>query len=209
MSADLRWPRIGQRVDVHVDDDTLLAVVDDTRPPDQLHLREPVRLDGSPGPSGTIGTSLRLGWPAPTGYHVLPVRLTGVPEVRGRLWRLLPLGDVEVLQRREFVRVRDSLAVVLHREGSSWPASVCDLSEGGARCVLTDCTPLEEGDHVQMEAEINGESIRVDARVVAVEAMRGSTTGARLRFAELRHEGDVLRRRVLDVQRRARALERM
>lgn len=205
------WPRAGSRVEVHLAavEEALLAVVDDVRPPEQLHLREPVTQQGGAGPETPCGTPLQLCWSTGTGYHVMDVLLTDLPERRARLWRLEPAGPVQVLQRRAFIRVPDMLPIEIRFGEQMWRGSVCDISEGGARCVLPGDVDLEPGDHVQVDAEIEGMHITVAAAVVGVESTTGSRTTARLQFAELQREGDVIRRRVLDVQRRARALERM
>lgn len=208
---DQQWPRSGQRVDLELPgiDEPLVAVVDDIRAPEQLHVREPVQRNGIPGPTAGLGTTMRIGWGTRAGYHVLEVLLAGTPALRMRLWRLEPVGMIAVLQRRAFIRVADSLPVELHRGEMMWLASVCDLSEGGARCVLSSKAAIAAGDRVQLAAEIDGTPIRVDAVVVELERLGEARASVRLRFAELRREGDVIRRRVMDVQRRARALERL
>ena len=201
------WPRAGQRVDLVVDetDEQLLAVVDDVRAPEQLHLREPVRPDGSSLGPVPVGTPLTLLWTSPAGQHVLRAVLAALPETRVVLWRLAPVADVEVVQRREFVRVPETLRVELRRGDEQWHGGLCDLSEGGARCVVVEPNDLSEGDELEVHVDIDDRHLQVAAVVLDVAAADERRTTTRLRFGELRRDADVIRRRVLDVQRRARA----
>lgn len=202
------WPETGQRLGVRLDACTsaLIAVVDDVRPPEQLHLREPVTPTGGPPPSVEIGTPLSLVWTSTAGQHVLPSRLVDLPRTRVPLWRLEPQGEVVVVQRREFVRVPDTLEVELHRGDDCWVGRLADLSESGARCAVPTAGDLHEGDEVAVHLRIDGQALHVPAVVLAVTGGPSGRASARLRFEAQRREADLLRRRVLEQQRRARAM---
>lgn len=201
------WPETGQRIGVRLDTCTspLIAVVDDVRAPEQLHLREPVTSDGGQPPPVPLGAPLALLWTSVAGQHVLPSRLVSLPRARVPLWRLEPECDAVVVQRREFVRVPDALEVELHRGEEQWVGRLCDLSEGGARCAVHVAGDLHEGDELRLHLRVDDEDLQVPAVVLAVTAGEAGRASARLRFDTQRREADLLRRRVLEQQRRARA----
>ena len=70
--------------------------------------------------------------------------------------------------------------------------------------MLLDANDLAVGDGVTVRMELEERTVEVSAVVLDVVADGGSRAQARLRFAELRREGDLVRRRVLEQQRRAR-----
>lgn len=182
----------------------LVAVVDDVRPPEQLHLRVPVQRDGSPSPEVPVGSPLSLTWTSPAGQHVLPSTLVATPEVRVQLWKLQPAEDPRIVQRREFVRAPETLKISLRRGDELWIAGLCDLSEGGARCVVLTPNDLAEGDVLRLTLSLESQELDLPGAVVGVEQDDARTT-TRVRFDELGPTADVLRRRVLEQQRRARA----
>lgn len=206
MAAD-RWPVAGQRIEVHVDASSpaLLAVVDDVRAPAQLHLREPVQQDGRPAPAAEPGTWLRLTWTTDNGYHELPAVLVALPVSRTRLWKLSPDDIPRVVQRREFVRAPDVLGVQLARGQARWAAVLCDLSEGGARCVVTAHEQLQVGEALVVHLQLEGRAVAVHAVLLALEPLPQGRAAVRLRFDGLRRDADLVRRRVLEQQRRMRA----
>lgn len=201
------WPATGQRIGVRMDScaSPLIAVVDDVRPPEQLHLREPVTAEGGSPPAVPLGTALALLWTSVAGQHVLPSRLVDRPRTRVPLWRIEPVGEVGVVQRREFVRVPDTLQVELHRGDQAWVGRLADLSEGGARCAVPAVSALHEGDELHLHLHVDEEELHVPATVLAVTELESGRVSARLRFDPARREADLLRRRVLEQQRRARA----
>lgn len=200
------WPVAGQRlrVDVLGGPVGLTGVVDDVRPPAQVHLREPVPPNGSVIAHPAPGTRVRLVWTTPAGEHTLHAVVEDQPAAPVPLWRLAPDSEPVVRQRREFIRVADTMLVQLRRGTAGWTARVADLSEGGVRCVLLDDNDLAVGDDVTVRMELEERAVEVAAVVLAVVAEGGSRTSARLRFGELKREGDLIRRRVLEQQRRAR-----
>ena len=208
------WPRTGQRVDVELikTRERMVAVVDDARPPEQLHLREPVTPEGGPIGRVPLGAQLRLFWTTPAGLHELAVVLDGQPWNRIPLWRLVPLMTPVVDQRRSFLRAPDALDATLTRGPVDWMGTVIDISEGGARCVVDEPADLVLGTVLRVVIDVEGEPIEVDADLLAVEPMDGpiETPRAtiRIRFHELGRAADIVRRRVLEQERRARAMAR-
>lgn len=202
------WPHPGQRVDVRVAEDaTLLAVVDDVRAPEQLHLRLPVQRDGSPAPDVPLGATVAVTWTSASGQHVLPSTLVDRPAAGVPLWRLAPDHEPVVLQRRDFVRVAESMRVSLQRDDhGAWTAALCDLSEGGVRCVVRRPNDLAVGDVLQLTLSLEDRQLELPATVLGVDD-DGERTTLRLQFAELGRRADLLRRRVLRQQQRARGVE--
>lgn len=208
------WPRTGQRVEVELrnTDEPMVAVVDDVRPPEQLHLREPVTAEGAPISRVAPGTELVLRWTTPAGLHELAVTLVGLPCHRVALWKLKPLAGPVVDQRREYLRAPDALPTVLTRGTHRWQGIAIDISEGGARCVVDEPADLALGDVLHAAIDVDGEPIAVEATILALEPMRGPIETpraiARLRFQAIGRAADVVRRRVLQQERRARAMAR-
>lgn len=209
MTAAPTWPLPGQRICVDVTGGpcALVAVVDDVRPPEQLHLREPVHPAGDPAPAVAPGSTVLLTWTTSAGQHTLRATLVDLPVARVRLWRLAPTQPPSVHQRRAFVRVSDTLRVDLCRGEQHWSAGLCDLSEGGVRCVVLQPDDLAVGHELRVSLQLESRTVEVSAVVLEVDRTTGQGTRARLRFGELRSNGDIIRRRVLEQQRRARAVE--
>jgi hypothetical protein len=209
------WPRTGQRVDVLLPGtgDQMLAVVDDARPPEQLHLREPVTPEGAPGMRVPVGKQLKLRWTTPAGLHELAVVLIDFPFNRVQLWKLAPLTVPVVEQRRAYLRAPDALQTSLRHGTHQWHGVVIDISEGGARCVVDEPADLVLGGRLNVVIDVEGEPIEVEADVLAIDPMDGPIETARatirLRFhAPDREASDIVRRRVLEQERRARAMAR-
>jgi hypothetical protein len=116
------------------------------------------------------------------------------------------LGEPETFQRRAYARAADALPALLAQSGQRWPTVIADLGEGGARCVLEDAAGLSVGDHVQLHLVLDEQDMLLPADVLTVEPSPQDRTTVRLRFGPIGRLGDRLHRRVLDQQRRARAL---
>jgi hypothetical protein len=209
------WPRTGQRVDVELvsSRERMVAVVDDARPPEQLHVREPVTPEGGPIGRVPLGAHLRMWWTTPAGLHELAVVLDGLPHNRIQLWRLVPLMTPVVDQRRNYLRAPDALDATLGRGPDEWVGTVVDISEGGARCVVEEPGDLRSGDVVRLAVEIDSQPLSVQAEVLSIEMMDApldevQRATVRMRFEALGRAADVVRRRVLEQERRARALAR-
>lgn len=205
--ASQHWPHAGQRVDVHITEDAALrAVVDDVRPPEQLHLRLPVQRDGAPPPDVPVGATVALMWTSSAGQHLLTSTLVDRPSPGVPLWKLAPDSEPVVAQRRDFVRVAEARRLTLQRgDDRPWIAAVCDLSEGGIRCVVREANDLRAGDALQLVASLEGRDLELPAVVLAVEQVEDRTT-LRLQFSAVGRHADVLRRHVLEQQQRARTV---
>lgn len=177
-------------------------------PLDGLLLRQPV---GMHGPGGTVvapGAVLHLLWCSPAGLHDQPAVFVGLAVDRVRLWRVHLDGPVSTVQQRQFTRAGDALPATLRLDEQVWPAIVVDLGEGGARCVLGTSVIPPTGVPVVLDVEIEGELLVLPARVLASSPLLGSRCEVRLAFHSIGRAADVLRRRVLGQQRRARSVLR-
>jgi len=172
---------------------------------DELLLREPVEVDGTGSANADAGAALCLVWCSPAGRHDLPATFTGLARERVRLWRVQPNGFVTTTQQREFARAGDALPVTVRRDEQAWPGVVVDLSEGGARCVLEAATRPPTDATVLLDVEIEGQVLLLPARVLAAQPLTGQRCEVRLAFQSIGRAADVLRRRVLAQQRRARS----
>ena len=204
-------PPVEQHVNVTVPTSTavLLALVDhvtaDSDP--AVVLREPVTASGARVVPPVRHEDLLLQWTSPAGRHELVTAFTGLLPGRVPLWRLLPRTELRTVQDRRFARAGDALPAVLERGDTSWPAVVADLSEGGARCVV-DSRDVAITDTVVLSLEVEGRSLHLTARVLAAVPTSAGRCELRLEFLDVGRAGDVVRRRVLAQQRRARAVSR-
>jgi hypothetical protein len=207
------WPTAGMLVDVRVSETgrQLRAVVDDVRPPDQLHLRAPVTLAGSPVEPLELGASLLLGWGDAASRGELPVVLADVPPLRAPVWRLTPASATVVEQRRASLRAPAFLRVELRRGPDRWQAGLCDLSAGGARCLVGAADDLRAGDRLHLRFDLDEQPVLLAAELLAVEPLddqRGGRATLRLRFATDDAAVAQLRERVRDHARMGLAVGR-
>lgn len=186
----------------------LRAVVDDVRPPDQLHVRAPVTLAGGPVEPLPLGSSLLLSWTGPGGRLELPVVLNDVPPLRVPVWRLAPVATTLVAQRRASVRAPAFLRVELFRGADRWQAGLCDLSAGGARCLVGDADGLSAGDALSLRFDLDDQTVRLPAELLAVEPMSRGRATLRLQFAADDTAVGELRERVRDHHRMGLAVGR-
>lgn len=185
----------------------VFAKVDAVPRPDRIMLSEPVDDQGrhvEPLPSGS---DLRMVWTSSAGRHEVAATMAGVVHDRVPLWRVEVRAAPTVEQRRDFTRAPDSLRGELHY-GNHWSKLVVlDLSEGGARCVVRAPGELEVGTQVELRVTIDGHDLLLAATLLAADPQDklGELVQVRLRFVDLsRGTSDLVRKRVLELQRRAR-----
>lgn len=173
-----------------------------------LLLREPVATTGSAVVPLPEGAAVEVDWTSPSGRHHLSTHLAGLTDGKVRLWVLEPEGATRTTQLRRFARAADALPATVSRGGQAWGAVVADLGEGGARCVVVDTQDLGCGDEVVLHVDVDGEPLALPAAVLEVVDLADHRSQLRLRFHEIGRAADVVRRRVLAQQRRARAVTR-
>lgn len=199
------WPAAGQLVTIVLGSGhSQNCVVDDVRPPDSLVLREPVSLTDEP----PVGGPVHLFWSSAAGRHELAATLTRQTWDHMPLWELHVSHQPSVRQERAFARAADALPCQLRRDGWHWRAIVVDLSEGGARCVIQDSDGLVAGASVELHLALEGRELTLPAEVLSVDPGTEERWVVRLRFVGLGRLSDLLRRRVMEQQRRARSVGR-
>lgn len=176
------------------------AVVDDVRPPAELRLREPMA-----GPSDAVlGSKVVLLWTSAAGLHELHAEVTRELLNPMPIWELDVRGKPVTSQRRRFARAAEALPAELTHDGVNSRVVVADLSEGGARCVLQDQSAPAGGEQVELHLMLDHLPLTLAAVVVAVERGIEDRCDVRLSFSTTGRTGDLLRRRVMEQQRRAR-----
>jgi hypothetical protein len=199
------WPTAGQQLTVVVDGGhAQRCVVDDVRPPDCLVLREPVSTIGEP----PLDRDVHLFWYTDGGRHELVATLVRQVWDHMPLWELHVSREPSVRQERAFVRVADVLPCQLRQDTRNWRAVLVDLGEGGARCVVLEREALSTGDAVELHLALEGRELTLPAEVLSVEPQPDARWVVRLRFVGLGRLSDLLRRRVMEQQLRARSVAR-
>lgn len=199
------WPTAGQRVAV-VFDSRLdeRGIVDDIHPPHRIVLREPASVTGEP----PVGGAVHLFWNSSAGRHEL------VTELVRQVWDRMPLWELNVMeapslrQERAFARVAVALPCEVRGDGQRWRAIVVDLGEGGARCVLPEVEGLSVGDAVELNLALDGRDLDLPAVLLSLDLGQEDRWVVRLRFTGLGRLSDLLRRHVMEQQRRARSVGR-
>lgn len=201
------WLVPGQRVELNVEQFPPSLSVVDSAGTREIRIAGPLGHDGGPLAPPVAGTRALLIWPTERGWHRLETDL--VAEVPGHvvLWSLRPLGRPSVEQRRAFARAPVALRVRLQREEQTWHGVTLDIGEGGLRCVISDPGELAAGAHLLVSMVIDGHEISCTAELLEVSVDSGRSV-VRARFEDLGRNADILRRHVLEQQRRARAVSR-
>ena len=182
----------------------LSTIVDDDVSPDCLLVQPPLGTGGVPVATLPAGTLLQLTWTSAGGRHELDAVLVEVRRDRVPLWRLAAEGETRTTQLRRYARAADSLTGELTRGRDAWSAVVSDLSEGGARALVTDAAGLAVGDAVLLYVTIEGQRLQLPGRLLPFVPAQVGRTELRVEFEGLGRTADVLRRRVFEQQVRAR-----
>lgn len=200
------WPTAGQRVAV-VYDSRLdeHGVVDDVLPPDRLVLREPASVTGEP----PVGSPIHLFWSSTAGRHELVTELVRQVWDRMPLWELHVTQEPSVRQERAFARATVALPCELRLDQQHWRAIVVDIGEGGARCVLPEVEGLSVGAAIELRLALDGRELDLPAVLLSVDPGREERWVVRLRFTGLGRLSDLLRRQVMEQQRRSRLVSRV
>ena len=130
-----------------------------------------------PGSPVLPGAHVCVHWTEVRGLHatamVLHERVPGVVP----LWRLRAAGDVQVVQRRRYVRVpfASEISVVPRGERLGVVAGglVADLSEGGVRVLLGSAVRAEAGSEVTVVLQVDGQPLELLGEVVRCSVVRG------------------------------------
>ena len=186
----------------------LLTQVDDDPTETCLLLRDPVGPDAAPFAALPAGTALLVAWSTAAGRHELDTRLVEVRRGPVPQWQLAATGVTRTSQERRFARASDSLPGQLCRGRTSWSVTVCDLSEGGARLLVPDPAGLAAHDGVLLYVTVGEARLQLPGRLLPFARADVGRSELRVEFTGIGRAADVLRRRVLELQIRARAASR-
>lgn len=208
--TEILLPSAGQRAVLTVTRTgaDLPTLVEDDPSPDCVLVFEPLGLDGKPVQQLPDGTALVLTWTSPAGRHELDTVFVRRQDGRAALWQLAAAGTPRTSQQRRYARAADGLTGELTRGRENWPVTVCDLSEGGARVLVSGAGGLQVGDGVMLYVTVEDDRLMLPGHVLPFRTSDVGRTELRLEFGEVGRAADVLRRRVLALQiqaRRARA----
>jgi hypothetical protein len=182
----------------------LSTIVEDDAAPDCLLVQPPLGTGGVPVAALPAGTPLRLTWTTAGGRHELDAVLVEVRRDRLPVWRLAAEGETRTAQLRRYARAADSLSGELTRGRDTWSALISDLSEGGARVLVRDATGLAADDTVLLYLTLDGQRLQLPGRLLPFVPAEVGRTELRVEFAGIGRAADLLRRRVLEQQIRAR-----
>jgi hypothetical protein len=195
----------GQQVTALVDDvQDQRCVVDQVRAPHGLVLRKPVTVQQELAD----GSIVLLRWKTAAGRHELKTRLAGEVQDVMPLWELDALGEPSIWQQRAFIRAADSLPVHLRQEDRLWRGVVVDLSEGGARCVLRHAEGVVVAAPAELHMMLEDKQLALPGTLLSLDTDEDERQVIRMQFGPLGRTADLLRRRVMEQQRRVRALAR-
>lgn len=183
----------------------LTTIVDDDVAPDCLLVQPPLATGGVPVATLPGGSPLLVCWTSAGGRHELDAVFVEVRRDRVPLWRLAASGETRTTQLRRYARAADSLNGELTRGRDTWSAVVSDLSEGGARALVTDASGLAVDDKVLLYLTIEGQRLQLPGRLLPFVPAQVGRTELRVEFEGLGRTADLLRRRVFEQQVRARS----
>lgn len=200
-------PPAGQRLNLTsvATGETSTAIVDDDLAADCLLVRQPVSTGTVAVTALPPGAALLLTWTTSAGRHELDVTLVEVQRDTVPLWRLAATGTTRTSQLRRYARAADLLDGEMTRGRERWAVVVTDLSEGGARALLPDAAGLRADDPVLLYVTVDDQRLQLPGRLLPFTPSQVGRTEVRLEFAPLGRQADVIRRRVLQLQIRARA----
>jgi c-di-GMP-binding flagellar brake protein YcgR len=168
---------------------------------------------GRPSYSGDLevadpGTEMAMIWFSERGVYGVPARLVTQHRDRIPVWQIEITGEVELKQRRKFVRVPFvapvTLAVGKDAENAV-EGTLVDLSEGGIRCVLRSAV---REDIVAVTIDDDESPITVSGWIVRVTPQADGSQHVVVVFDPSPGDADRIRRLVMREQLRLRRRER-
>ena len=162
------------------------------------------------------GALVVVRWTGRRGLHAMPVQVAELERGNVALWHVEPSGDIEMVQRRQYVRaaVGDTVAVIPRSDGglrsvvSGW---LVDIGEGGMRARFEASTSVVSNLEVEVHVTLRGQPVVLVGRVLRctqVELVHGQRTyDAVVTFEANEVQGDLIRRTVLHQQVAARRAE--
>lgn len=144
------------------------------------------------------GDKMMTTWTSPAGLHELKTELVAsLADVQE--WKVEPTSPVIVHERRRFPRIRRTGAIHMETGSRALTATMLDLSEGGARCVI-DTTQNFTPDLVSTTLNLDNRAVKIKGWV-AWKKQHGKHTEVGISFAGVsKRDADMIRRYVMGVQ---------
>ena len=156
----------------------------------------------------SAGARAEVIWKGPESQRSRPAAVLSVEQGAVVRWRLEPTGPAENSQRRQAVRARAELPLVIRYQGVDLPGNTVDISEAGLRGAVDGFgLPPDSGSALDLRIELEDGEVTARAEVVRIQP-RGARWLFSIRCTEIaeKHE-DRLRRRVFQALREERARE--
>jgi hypothetical protein len=156
----------------------------------------------------SAGAPAEVFWKGPESQRSRPAAVLSVEQGAVVRWRLEPTGPAEDSQRRQAVRARVELPLVIRYAGVDLSGSTVDISEAGLRGSVDGFgLPPDAGSSLEVRLELEDGEVATRGEVVRIQP-RGSRWHMSIRYTDIaeKHQ-DRLRRRVFQALREERARE--
>jgi hypothetical protein len=153
-----------------------------------------------------VGDPVEVFWSAQDTQRALPAQVTQVEQGAVVRWRMRITGPAETSQRRQAVRGRLAVPIVVEYGSIELKGTTIDISEAGVRGEFQGLgAPPEAGAKLSLTLQLEDGHMRTRAEVVRTQA-RGAHWVMSIRFLELQEKDqDRVRRRVFQALREERA----
>ncbi len=193
VSKYYNWPDIGQVVNMAMSQESLplpVKILDHDTSGDFILVSAP----GGKGKGALVvesGDKIILTWVLPNGIARLEtvfISLSDDVKKSPTIWRLEPIAEVEVTERRHFYRAKARQNVYLAVEAGSIPGVLVDISERGMRCLVDTITPGKlTREHLQTRVNLSGKPVNLKG-LVAWSKHHGGHVEVGVTFAKLRKQ---------------------
>ena len=156
------------------------------------------------------GEEVELSWVHPRGICSVSTTVVGYELFDIPCWRVRTVGEVQLVQRRMYVRIAAVLPVTVVTQHGRAETTTRDISEGGIGCGLPEELGVAIGDPVTLTMDIGGEPTTLESSAVRVVPEREGSVAVGLSFENVRPAvGDRIRKLVITLQlaERQRAAE--
>lgn len=157
--SDEQLPEMGAIVTVGDGQSSYTAKVESAKP-ELIWLTLTAESKDQPPP--TAGSQITAWWRVGRGQVKLPVAFAGAfPQGELILWRLTPIGQAQVVQRRRYVRVECPGPVVAiffggPKSGNQCKGTMIDIGDGGTRCYFPK-GEMHRNDVMELEFSLRDE----------------------------------------------------
>ncbi len=169
--------------------------------PDAVVVTAPTGANAALIASGT--REIDLSWLSPRGRYEQRCELEHGAGT-ARRWRLRPLRQAILVQRRRYIRVRAAVDVSVQVGGETLPGTTIDVSEGGFRVRIPQ-RQVSELEPTVVHAMIGGMAVTVPGYILRTTEAGPQESEAVIAFEATGAQAEAIRRLVLHMQLRSRA----